>query len=197
MGLQQITKSGADHLIDVREPLGYAGGHLPGAMCLPVGMIPAFAGWFITEGETIALVASEEDQLAEAMAHLVRIGFDNIIGGYVGVVPAAAQGAAMRSVPMINTDEVAQRLDQNGGQWTLLDVRDLEERQQTSIDGSEHIYVGELNTRWKELKQDHHYTLMCASGMRASVAAGWLASKGFEHLDIYLGSMGAWKNASG
>ena len=64
MGLQQITKSGADHLIDVREPLGYAGGHLPGAMCLPVGMIPAFAGWFITEGETIALVASEEDQLA-------------------------------------------------------------------------------------------------------------------------------------
>jgi hydroxyacylglutathione hydrolase len=38
---------------------------------------------------------------------------------------------------------------------------------------------------------------MCASGMRASVAAGWLASKGFEHLDIYLGSMGAWKNASG
>ena len=142
-------------------------------------------------------MALERVKLAEAMAHLVRIGFDNIIGGYVGVVPAAAQGAAMRSVPMINTDEVAQRLDQNGGQWTLLDVRDLEERQQTSIDGSEHIYVGELNARWKELKQDHHYTLMCASGMRASVAAGWLASKGFEHLDIYLGSMGAWKNASG
>jgi hydroxyacylglutathione hydrolase len=197
MGLQEITKSGADHLIDVREPLGYAGGHLPGAMCLPVGMIPAFAGWFIGEGETIALVASEENQLAKAMTHLVRIGFDNIVGGYVGVVPAAAQGAAMRSVPMIGTDEVARRLDQDTNGWTLLDVRDLEERQQASIDGSEHIYVGELNTRWKELKQDHHYTLMCASGMRASVAAGWLASKGFEHLDIYLGSMGAWKNASG
>ena len=197
MGLEEITRSGADHLIDVREPLGYAGGHLPGAMCLPVGMIPAFAGWFIGEGETIALVASEEDQLAKAMAHLVRIGFDNIVGGYVGVVPAAAQGAAMRSVPMIGTDEVARRLDQDTNGWTLLDVRDLEERQQASIDGSEHIYVGELNTRWKELKQDHHYTLMCASGMRASVAAGWLASKGFEHLDIYLGSMGAWKNASG
>ena len=34
---------------------------------------------------------------------------------------------------------------------------------------------------------------MCASGMRATVAAGWLASRGFENLDIYLGSMGAWK----
>lgn len=195
MGLEEITKSGAYHLIDVREPLGYAGGHLPDAMCLPVGMIPAFAGWFIGENETIALVASEEDQLAKAMAHLVRIGYDNIVGGYVGVVPAAAQGTAMRSVPMIGTDEVARRLDRDTNGWTLLDVRDLEERQQSSIDGSDHIYVGELNTRWKELKQDHHYTLMCASGMRASVAAGWLASKGFTHLDIYLGSMGPWRNA--
>ena len=31
--------------------------------------------------------------------------------------------------------------------------------------------------------------------MRATVAAGWLASRGFEKLDIYLGSMGAWKAA--
>ena len=115
----------------------------------------------------------------------------------VGVVPAAAQGKAMRSIPMIGTEEVARRLDQDSGEWTLLDVRDADERQEASIDGSGHIYVGELNTRWEELDRDRHYTLMCASGMRASVAAGWLASKGFEHLDIYLGSMGAWTNASG
>jgi len=50
-----------------------------------------------------------------------------------------------------------------------------------------------LNERWKELDKERHYTLMCASGMRATVAAGWLASRGFEKLDIYLGSMGAWK----
>ncbi|WP_228242786.1 rhodanese-like domain-containing protein [Porphyrobacter sp. GA68] len=36
---------------------------------------------------------------------------------------------------------------------------------------------------------------MCASGMRATVAAGWLASRGFGKLDVYLGSMGAWKAA--
>ena len=197
LGLEDLSESGADHLVDVREPLAYAAGHLPGAMCLPVGMIPAFAGWFLGEGDRIALIASEEGQLAQAMAHLVRIGLDNVVGGYVGVVPAAAQGKAMRSIPMIGTEEVARRLDQDSGEWTLLDVRDADERQEASIDGSGHIYVGELNTRWEELDRDRHYTLMCASGMRASVAAGWLASKGFEHLDIYLGSMGAWTNASG
>ena len=111
-------------LVDVREPLAYAAGHLPGAMCLPVGMIPAFAGWFLGKGDRIALVASDEDQLAQAMTHLVRIGLDNVVGGYVGVVPAAAQGKAMRSIPMIGTEEVARRLGQDSGEWILLDVRD-------------------------------------------------------------------------
>jgi hydroxyacylglutathione hydrolase len=27
------------------------------------------------------------------------------------------------------------------------------------------------------------------------VAAGWLDAHGFDHLDVYLGSMGAWKAA--
>ena len=193
---EDLGESGADPLVDVREPLAYAAGHLPGAMCLPVGMIPAFAGWFLGKGDRIALVASDEDQLAQAMTHLVRIGLDNVVGGYVGVVPAAAQGKAMRSIPMIGTEEVARRLGQDSGEWILLDVRDADERREASIDGSEHIYVGELNTQWEELDRGRHYTLMCASGMRASVAAGWLASRGFDKIDIYLGSMGAWKQQS-
>src|SRR3546814_20292256 len=98
LGLEDLGESGADHLVDVREPLAYAAGHMQGALCLPVGMIPAFAGWFISEGDTIALIASEEDELAQAMAHLVRIGLDNIVGGYVGVVPAAAPRSEERRV---------------------------------------------------------------------------------------------------
>ena len=197
LGLEDLSESGADHLVDVREPLAYAAGHLPGAMCLPVGMIPAFAGWFLGEGDRIALIASEEGQLAQAMAHLVRIGLDNVVGGYVGVVPAAAQGKAMRTIPMIGTEEIERKLQSGEDGWTLLDVRDAEERAQASIEGSQHIYVGELNERYRDLDPSQHYTLMCASGMRASVAAGWLASQGFKHLDVYLGSMGAWTNAQG
>src|SRR3546814_12654738 len=82
-------------------------------------MIPAFAGWFISEGDTIALIASEENELAQAMAHLVRIGLDNIVGGYVGVVPAAAQGNPMQSIAMIDTEEVARRLAEDSEDWTL------------------------------------------------------------------------------
>jgi len=195
--VSELGATEADNVEDVREPLAFASGHLPGSMNLPVGMISAFAGWFIREGESVALVASDESQLEVAMTHLVRIALDNVAGGYVGVVPAAAQGKAMRTIPMIGTEEVERRLRSDKGGWTLLDVRDADERAQGSIEGSQHVYVGELNARYRDLDPSQHYTLMCASGMRATVAAGWLASRGFENLDVYLGSMGAWKTAHG
>jgi len=192
LSLKQLHDCDADHLIDIREPMAYASGHLPDSMSLPVNMLPAFAGWFIEEGQSLALIASNEDQLATAMEHLVRIAFDNVIGGYVGVIPAAAKGEQMQQTPMIDTSEVENRLN-NAQNWTLLDVRDIDERNANAIEGSQHIYVGHLNERWRELDQSRHYTLMCASGARATIAAGWLASRGFEHIDIYLGSMGAWQ----
>lgn len=196
LSLSELEAVEVDHLIDVREPLAFASGHLPGSMNLPVGMISAFAGWFIGESEKIALIASDEDQLEAAMTHLVRIALDTVVGGYVGVVPAAAQGRTLRTIPMIGTDEVAQRLAKEDESWTLLDVRDADERAQSAIEGSRHIYVGELHTRYRDLDRSERYTLMCASGMRATVAAGWLASRGFENLDVYLGSMGAWSASS-
>jgi len=193
LSLSELDDHSPTHLVDVRDPMAYASGHFPGSMSLPVDMIPAFAGWFIGEEDSVLLIGSDENQLATATEHLVRIALDNIIGGYTGIVPAAAAGKEMAQIPMIETDEVAARLEQDRGDWTLLDVRDADERSETAIDGSQHIYAGELNQRWKELDKARHYTLMCASGMRATVAAGWLASRGFEKLDVYLGSMGAWK----
>ena len=142
-------------------------------------------------------MGSDEAQLSSAMSHLTRIGLDNVIGGYNGVVPAAANGVTMNTIPMVDTDTVKSRLEGSDGDWTLLDVRDADEREAAAIDGSRHIYVGELNERWSELDKDKSYTLMCASGMRASVAAGWLSSRGFGNIDVYLGSMGAWKAANG
>ena len=197
LGLAQFQAEGADAIVDVREPLAYAAGHIFGSMCLPVGMISAFAGWFIDEDTSIKLVASDEEQLSQAMTHLTRIGLDAIVDGYSGVVPAAASGVTMGHLPMVDTAMVEARLNEAASDWTLLDVRDADERAEVAIDGSRHIYVGELNTRWKDLDRNAQYTLMCASGMRATVAAGWLASRGFENLDVYLGSMGAWQSAHG
>ncbi|WP_120075759.1 MBL fold metallo-hydrolase [Aurantiacibacter odishensis] len=193
--LDQFESADANHVIDIREPGAWCAGHLPGSYCIPVGMIPAFAGWFIAEGESIALVAADQSAMATAAQHFVRIGLDNIVGGYTGVIPAAAQGRDLGQVPMIKTDEVRRRLEQKQAGWTLIDVRAADEREGAKIDGSRHIYAGHLNEQWQDLDPLESYTLMCASGMRATVAASWLASKGFSKVDVYLGSMGAWKAA--
>ncbi|WP_265087872.1 rhodanese-like domain-containing protein [Psychrobacter urativorans] len=194
LSLQQLNNCNADHLVDIREPMAYASSHLPGAMSLPVDMISAFAGWFFREGKSLALIASDKEQLATAMEHLVRIALDNVLGGYVGVVSAAKQGEEMQQTPMIGTTEVENRLNDTKG-WTLLDVRDADERATTAIEASQHIYVGHLNERWHELDSNRHYTPLYASGERATIAAGWLASRGFDKLDIYIGGMSAWKAA--
>lgn len=193
--LPEFKAVDADHVIDIRDPTAFAAGFLPGSVCIPVSMIPAFAGWFVGEGETMALVAEQQEDLRQAMVHLSRIGLDNVVGGLTGIVDAIAQGEAFESLPMVATDTVADRLESGDNSWTLLDVRAADEVEQGSIDKAEHIYAGHLNEQWRDLDRQRPYTVMCASGMRATIAASWLASKGFEKLDVYLGSMGAWKAA--
>lgn len=193
LSFAEYLDAGARHNIDVREPGAFAAGHLEGCYCIPVEMLSSFAGWFIREGESVALVAASTAQLELAQTHLARIGLDHIIGGYVGVVPAAAKGAEVESIEMVCTETVKQRVISKPAAWTLLDVRDANEVAVSRIEGSQHIYVGELNERWSELDTARHYTVMCASGMRATIAASWLTTKGFANIDVYLGSMGAWK----
>ena len=195
LSLKELDAAKADHLIDVREPAAYAAAHLPGSYCIPVSMIPAFAGWFVGEGDSVALIGASDEQLCQAAVHLSRIGLDNIVGGYTGVIPAAAKGHDIGQLPMIMTEEVERRLQGNMDSWALIDVRAADEREKGKIDGSRHIYAGHLNREWRELPRDKAYTLMCGSGMRATVAASWLKAKGFDKVDVYLGSMGAWKAA--
>jgi hydroxyacylglutathione hydrolase len=191
--LKQLN--GAGHRIDIREPAAWAAAHLPGSWCLPVSMIPAFAGWFVGENDAVELVAASEDQAKQALTHFTRIGLDNITGAYVGVVAATAKGKDFRSMEMVDSGTVEQRLEEGANDWVLLDVRAEDEVEEARIDGSRHIYAGHLNEQWQELDPDCRYTVMCGSGMRATVAASWLETKGFDKVDVYLGSMGAWKAA--
>ena len=195
MTLTDLKDANPDYIIDTRETMSFASGHLPGSLCLPTGMIPAFAGWFLDEKDSLCLIADDESKLKVSVEHLVRTGFDNILGGYTGFVPAVAKGSHFGSIPTISTEDVKSRLDNQKDNWILLDVRGQDEVEKSKIEGSKHIYIGHLNTKYKDLDPSKHYTVMCASGQRATVAAGWLQSKGFKNIDIYLGSMGAWKAA--
>lgn len=195
LSLDQLGELEVDHLIDLREPMAWCSGHLPGGLCIPVSMLSAFAGWFIGENDSLALIAGDESQLKQARIHLMRIGLDKVKGGYTGMVEAAAKGRNLSRTAMIDADEVERRLRQEESDWTLLDVRAKDEVEAGHIEGSKAIYIGHLNEEWQNLDRNQSFTLMCASGMRATVAAGWLHARGFANVDVFLGSMGAWKSA--
>jgi hydroxyacylglutathione hydrolase len=182
-------------LVDVRDATDYLAAHMPGSVSLPVSMISGFAGWMLDYERELVLVASSQAQADAAAAHLARIGYDRVRGQFARPMPAwVAGGGDFRSVPVLAATEVAERFDRNDD-WTLLDVRSIGEVQESCIDGSRHIYLGHLPQRLHELDPTRRYTTMCATGVRATIAASLLLAHGFEQVDVFLGSMGAWKAA--
>jgi len=185
-----------EHLcLDVRGIFDFAGGHRAGALCIPDEMIAAFAGWLLTVDQAILLVARDQTQALNAATTLQRIGFDRV-GGYIaGVMPLGVRNGPMETLGFVSTERVASRVDNPPDGWTLLDVRAKDEFEGGHIEGSRHAYVGELPGAADDLDPKSPVTVMCGSGARATIAASVLRRQGFAHVDVYIGSMTAWKSA--
>jgi hydroxyacylglutathione hydrolase len=182
-------------LVDVRSASSFLGAHLPDSLALPVNMISAFAGWLLEPGDELILVATDAEQASLAALHLARIGYDRIQGFLAPSLAAwAAAGEAFGTLPVVDARTVRERRRETHEGWTLLDVRDEEEFAQVAIPGARHLYVGELPGKLAELDPQRAYTVMCGSGARATIAASVLLRAGFDKVDLFLGSMGAWKS---
>jgi hydroxyacylglutathione hydrolase len=179
--------------IDVRDVTSFLGGHIPGSYCLPESMISAFAGWFLDADDDLLLVASGVGQAERATRSLYRIGYDRVLGFLTpGLVGWAAKAEPFEVIQAVDVDTVRERISSSLNDWALLDVRDEAEVAGGKIEGAQTIYVGELPQKLDDLDKSRHYTVMCASGARATIAASVLSKSGFEKVDVFLGSMGAW-----
>ncbi|MFW5823519.1 MAG: rhodanese-like domain-containing protein, partial [Marinobacter sp.] len=182
-------------VLDVRTVSAFLGAHVPGSLAIPAPTIPGFAGWYIQPGQPVALVADSPGQAQEAAIHLTRMGLDNLQGFLSAELPEwSAMGLPFHTLPTVSVDEIHRRCQQPVENWQLLDVRSITEREQDAIEGSVHIYVGELAQQLDRLDRNRHYTVMCASGERATIAASVLARSGFDRVDVFMGSFGAWKS---
>jgi hydroxyacylglutathione hydrolase len=186
--------AGDSVLVDVRSASAFLGSHLPGSLALPVSLLSSFAGWLLQPDESIVLVADDLEQARSAARLLARIGYDRIRGYLAPSLPAwAAAGEAFGGLPVANVREVRQRLGESQAGWSLLDVRSEDEVNDFRIEGAQHVYLGELPDKLGELDESRHYTVMCGSGARATVAASVLLRAGWDRVDLFLGSVGAWR----
>ncbi len=85
------------------------------------------------------------------------------------------------SVPSITPVEVRSLIDSTPTEgYTLLDVRQPMEHQQSRLPGSVLIPLGELHSRAGELDPGKTVVVYCRSGNRSASATGMLMSLGFE-----------------
>ncbi|OEY67489.1 MBL fold metallo-hydrolase [Marinobacter sp. X15-166B] len=179
-------------IVDVRTVSSFLGGHIPDSLSLPSAMIPAFAGWYLQPDDPVALVAASAQQAALASRHLARIGFDRVLGYLATDLSKWAAGAEpFVSVDVIDLIEFKSRRDNPPTDWVLLDVRGKGEVDANPVDQAVHYYVGLLPDYTDSLDPAKHYTLMCGSGARATIAASVLLRQGFRQVDVFLGSVGA------
>jgi glyoxylase-like metal-dependent hydrolase (beta-lactamase superfamily II)/rhodanese-related sulfurtransferase len=168
-------------VIDGRDRLEFANAHLPGSLNVELNDgFGTYVGWTTTFDTPHVLVLPDpiDESLPEAIAQLVRIGYDRTLGYLAGGVDAwRAEGHDVRSYPIATTKELRERIEA-GDPPTVLDVRQPGEwNSEGVVPGSILAFVGDLRDRLAALPRDELWAL-CTNGHRASIAASLLDREG-------------------
>jgi rhodanese-related sulfurtransferase len=163
-------------VVDARPVDRYAAGHIPGS--LSIELKPDFGvwvGWSVEFGAPVALVLDADQDLAEAIRQLARIGFDDVRGVLRGVAGWEGELARYRVADPAAFADAARAGEQ------ILDTRAPSEWETGTIDGSTLLYVPDIiDGATQVLDRSRPVWVACASGFRAGLAASLLASKGFD-----------------
>jgi hydroxyacylglutathione hydrolase len=79
----------------------------------------------------------------------------------------------------------------------VVDVRNPGELADGVVEGSRSVPLQTLLDRIGELDPHRRTVVYCASGVRSSIAASLLRSKGFDDVADLLGGYAAWRDAKG
>jgi uncharacterized membrane protein YfcA/glyoxylase-like metal-dependent hydrolase (beta-lactamase superfamily II)/rhodanese-related sulfurtransferase len=180
-------------LLDTRDAVSFAAGHLAGALNVPAdGRFAETAGMVLTADQEIVLIAPHGRQ-TEVAVRLARIGFDRVMG-YLADPDTALLTRAdqVRHASRLTAVELAE-LTADPGAPVVLDVRNIGEREAGHIPGSIHIPLAELRRRLDEVPTGAPVVAYCAGGWRSSVAASLLRHHGRSDVSDLLGGFAAWQ----
>jgi len=179
-------------LVDGRDPVEFAHGHLRGAVNVGLeGRYAEFAGSVVPVDVDIVLFV-EPGHEQEAKNRLARIGFDRVLGHVADPfeVLRTHQDQAQVASRLTPVDFEERRREVADVQ--VVDVRNPGEHALGSIPGAVNVPVGQLPARLGELDPDRPTVVFCAGGYRSSVAASLLRANGFRDVSDILGGYGAW-----
>lgn len=183
-----LQASGAQ-ILDVRDPVEFAGAHLKGALNVGIdGKYATWAGTILKKDRPIVVVA-DPDRVEEAIVRLGRIGFDHVEGYLNGGMNALQD----RPDLVAQTNRVSvQALDELTGRTTIIDIRTPKEWEGGHIEGSMNIPLSHLEERLDEVPTTGNVIVQCQGGYRSAIAASLLARDGHEDVMDLIGGYKAW-----
>ena len=180
-GVTERVQAGA-WVVDGRERRAFAAGHIPGSLAIELDdSFASYVGWIVPFGAPIVLVLPEDrpehEAVVEAATQLFRIGYETVDGFLRGGVATWVEaGLPMRSYPVASIDELATAVGEERAR--VLDVRQQTEWEAGHLEGSTHVFVGDVNARLTEIPPDQELWTVCATGHRAAMAASLLDRAG-------------------
>lgn len=187
-------------VIDLRTSQTFGAGHPEAAINIAFGAkVGYWAGWVISPGAHLILLADDSKQIPEAAVQLLRVGFERI-EGYIsgGMQSWRVEGLPMRSLEQISVSELRTRLTAPASNPIhVVDVRSPREWRAGHIDGAVNIPVGEVAAHATTLPRDAVIATICESGFRSSLAASLLAQEGIARVVNVVGGFAAYRALKG
>lgn len=201
-GVTRVTPSEATALldqvtiIDGRDTLVCAQGHLQGAINVPIssGQFGVMVAWVLPPERPLLLITADDEDLTEAINSLIVVGMTNPLSALSGDPQEwSAAGLPIIETPLIRVEELA-RLLAAGTVGTLTDVREVGEVEQGTIAGATNLSYREIGTRDTLPPLKEPVVVFCASGNRSSIAASLLERLGVNVINV-VGGITAWVEA--
>lgn len=185
----RLTASGAQ-LVDVRPVPDFGAAHVPGSVSIPLR--PVFAtwlGWLIDADKPIVVVRNADQDPAEILWQARKVGYDQITGELNGGLPAwTAAGEPTSSIPVAGVEALDDA--------RVLDIRQDNEYDAGHVPGADHIELGALAARAKDLPEEP-LVVMCGHSERAMGAASLLTRAGHRNVTVLDGGPQDWADKSG
>jgi hydroxyacylglutathione hydrolase len=184
-------------VIDSRDPVDFARGHLSGSVNVGLGgRYAEYTGAVVTPGTPIILVA-EPDHVLESKVRLGRIGFDAISGYVADLAGALGKRPDLQVIgSRVTATDLASAIERIDD-LQVVDIRQPGETADGTIAGAIAIPLTELVDRTVELDADRPTVVYCAGGYRSSIGSSYLAMAGFDDVSDLLGGYDAWVESMG
>jgi hydroxyacylglutathione hydrolase len=190
-----LMKQGGE-ILDVRDALSFAGGHLPGATNIGLrGQFASWSGTLLSLSAPIVMVAASEAEAQEGVMRLGRVGLENVAGFLEGGIEGwTAAGLPLETISQISVHELHDRLA-SSGDLQIIDVRDPGEFEEGHIPTAASVPLGMLREKMVGLDHQKFSAVICGGGYRSSAAASLLSRDGFANLLDVVGGTSAWIGA--